>query len=116
MSTKIVALDENIFVGRNGRMLTPAQCRAARGWLNWTQAELAKSANVGLSTVRDFESEVRTPIQNNLAAIRRALEGGEGAAFLKATDALETKAEGLATKTAPQRAPREKTRAKPKTG
>jgi transcriptional regulator with XRE-family HTH domain len=86
---KIVVLDENIFVGRNVGMLTPAQCRSARGWLNWTQAELATTANVGLSTVRDFESESRTPIQNNLAALRAALEGGGGAAFLKATDNLK---------------------------
>lgn len=78
-------------------MLTPAQCRSARGWLNWTQAELAKRANVGLSTVRDFESEIRTPIQNNLAAIRRALEEGGGTAFLKATDALGTRSEGEGT-------------------
>lgn len=98
MSTKIVALDENIFVGRNALMLTPAQCRSARGWLNWTQAELAKSASVGLSTVRDFESEVRTPIQNNLAAIRRALEEGGGAAFLRATDTLKAKPESVGTK------------------
>jgi len=70
-------------------MLTPGQCRATRGWLNWTQAELAEHANVGLSTVRDFESEVRTPIQNNLAAIRRALEEAGASAFLKATDDLK---------------------------
>ena len=44
---------------------------------------------MGLSTLRDFESEIRTPIQNNLAAIRRALEEGGGGAFLKATDALD---------------------------
>jgi len=55
-------------------MLNPEQSRAARGWLNWTQAELAERANVGLSTVKDFEAGRRTPIGNNLAAIHRALE------------------------------------------
>jgi transcriptional regulator with XRE-family HTH domain len=54
--------------------MSPEQCRAARGWLGWTQQELARRAGVGLSTVRDFENGVRTPIPNNLAAIRRAIE------------------------------------------
>jgi ribosome-binding protein aMBF1 (putative translation factor) len=54
--------------------MSPEQVRAARSWLGWTQAELAASANVGLSTVKDYESAKRTPIANNLEAIKRALE------------------------------------------
>jgi ribosome-binding protein aMBF1 (putative translation factor) len=54
-------------------MLSPEQCRAARGWLDWSQEDLASRANVGLSTVRDFEKGRRTPIANNLAALERAL-------------------------------------------
>lgn len=54
--------------------MSPDQCRAARGWLNWTQQELADRAKIGLSTLRDFESRRRKPIANNLDAIRRALE------------------------------------------
>jgi transcriptional regulator with XRE-family HTH domain len=54
--------------------MSPEQCRAARAWLNWTQQELARRAGVGLSTVRDFEKGERTPIPNNLAAIRRVIE------------------------------------------
>jgi predicted transcriptional regulator len=54
--------------------MSPEQCRAARNWLAWTQAELAASANVGLSTVKDYEGGKRTPIANNLEAMQRALE------------------------------------------
>lgn len=54
-------------------MLSPEQSRAARGWLDWSQDDLAKRANVSLSTVRDFEKGRRTPIGNNLQAIERAI-------------------------------------------
>jgi ribosome-binding protein aMBF1 (putative translation factor) len=54
--------------------LSPAQARAARAWLEWSQADLAAKAHVGLSTIKDFEAGHRTPIQNNLAAIQAALE------------------------------------------
>ncbi|WP_370647948.1 helix-turn-helix domain-containing protein [Phyllobacterium meliloti] len=53
--------------------MNPAQCRAARAMLEWTQPELAKEAGVSASTIRDFESSRRIPIANNLAAIERAL-------------------------------------------
>jgi len=35
--------------------LTPGQCRAARGFLDWTQEDLAERAAVSRGTVRDFE-------------------------------------------------------------
>jgi transcriptional regulator with XRE-family HTH domain len=54
--------------------MSPEQCRAARGWLDWSQQDLARRAKVSLSTVADFEKRRRTPIANNLEAIRRALE------------------------------------------
>lgn len=54
--------------------MTPEQSRAARGWLDWSQEELATRSRVSLSTVRDFEKGRRTPIANNLDAMRRALE------------------------------------------
>ena len=37
------------------KVLTPGQCRAARGFLDWTQDELAARAGLSRSTVRDFE-------------------------------------------------------------
>lgn len=54
--------------------MSPEQVRAARGWLGWSQQDLAKRASVGLSTVKDFENGNRTPISNNLQAIQRAIE------------------------------------------
>lgn len=61
--------------------MTPEQCRAARGLLNWTQSDLAGAANVGLSTVRSLEKGTHTPIANNLAAMTSALQSA-GITFL----------------------------------
>jgi ribosome-binding protein aMBF1 (putative translation factor) len=72
MATKIIDLRENILY--RVAMLTPAQCRAARGWLDWNQKDLAEKAKVSMSTIRDFESGKRTPIANNVEAMRRAIE------------------------------------------
>jgi transcriptional regulator with XRE-family HTH domain len=55
-------------------ILLPQQSRGARGLLNWTQSELAKAATVGLSTIKNFESERRETTPANVNAIRRALE------------------------------------------
>lgn len=62
--------------------MTPEQSRAARGLLNWSQEQLADAASVGLSTVRSFESGKRSPIANNLSAIRAAFENA-GVIFLE---------------------------------
>ena len=54
--------------------ITPAQCRAARGLIDFDQANLASSANLSRNTIVDFEKGKRVPNVNNLAAIRAALE------------------------------------------
>jgi DNA-binding transcriptional regulator YiaG len=69
--------------------MTPEQCRAARGWIDWSQSDLAAAANVSLSTVRDFEKGRRVPIGNNLAAIRAALEV-KGLGFVYADEGGKT--------------------------
>jgi DNA-binding transcriptional regulator YiaG len=61
--------------------MTPEQCRAARGWLGWSQNELAGAAHVSHSTVKDFEGGRRVPIANNLAAMKAALEA-DGIVFV----------------------------------
>lgn len=61
--------------------MSPEQSRAARGWLDWTQDQLASAASVSLSTVRDYEKGRRVPIANNLSAIQRAFEAA-GVNFL----------------------------------
>lgn len=65
--------------------MDPAQCRAARALVSWTQPHLAEAAGVSPSTLRDFESGKRVPIANNLAAIRSALEAA-GITFLDTGD------------------------------
>lgn len=55
-------------------MMTPAQCRGARGLLAWTMPRLAEAASVSVSTINSFELERRQPIPANLAALQRALE------------------------------------------
>lgn len=62
-------------------MLSAEQSRAARAWLGWGQDELARRAQVGISTVRDFERGARAPIANNRYAMQRALEAA-GMRFL----------------------------------
>ncbi|WP_282571896.1 helix-turn-helix domain-containing protein [Roseomonas acroporae] len=56
--------------------MSPAQSRAARGLLNWSQEQLAAKASVSVTTLRNFERGATVPVTNNLAAIRSALEVG----------------------------------------
>lgn len=54
--------------------IVPAQCRAGRSLVEWTQGQLAEAAGVARATIAEFEGGRRTPIANNLAALRNALE------------------------------------------
>jgi transcriptional regulator with XRE-family HTH domain len=55
-------------------MITPSQCRAARGLLDWTQQELADKARVGIVTVRQLEAGTNQPRRATLEVIRRCFE------------------------------------------
>jgi transcriptional regulator with XRE-family HTH domain len=54
--------------------LTPEQCRAGRGLVDWTQEELADRAGVSRSTVRDFEKGRHELHRASAAVIRTAFE------------------------------------------
>ena len=55
-------------------MITPEQCRAARGLLNWNQQRLADEAQVGIVTVRQLEFGQNQPRRATLIVVRRTLE------------------------------------------
>jgi len=70
----MVPLKINGYEEGMGTLLTSATSRAARGLLDWTQDQLARTAGVGITTVRTFEKGASAPVAQNLAAMRRALE------------------------------------------
>lgn len=55
-------------------VLTAAQCRAARAWLNWNQATLSFRSRVGTSALKDFEGEKRQTVSSIRAQLRRTFE------------------------------------------
>ena len=67
------------------RSLTPAQGRAARALLGWSQRELAARAGVAEATVTQFERGARSPSRAVAWAMRSALEAG-GVEFIAAGD------------------------------
>ena len=54
--------------------ITPAQCRAARALLEWSQNDLAEQAGVGIITVHQLEAGTSQPRRATLDVIRRAFE------------------------------------------
>jgi DNA-binding XRE family transcriptional regulator len=74
--------------------MTPAQSRAARALLEINQADLAQMAELGLSTIVDFERERRQISDDAASEIKAAFEragivfidengGGEGVRLTK---------------------------------
>ena len=58
---------------KNVDTITPGQCKAARALLELTQGDLADAADLGLSTVVDFEKKRRQVSAGAMQAIRDAL-------------------------------------------
>ena len=55
-------------------MILSAQCRAARGLLDWSQQKLADRAGVGVVTVRQLEADAHQPRRATLGVVRRCFE------------------------------------------
>ncbi len=52
--------------------MKPAQCRAARGLLAWSQDELARQSGVSLRTIISFEIGERQPRQGTVMKLKAA--------------------------------------------
>jgi transcriptional regulator with XRE-family HTH domain len=61
--------------------MLPAQCRAARAFLDWSQQHLAAVAGVGVVTVRQFEAGTCAPRNATVEALMNTLEAA-GIEFL----------------------------------
>jgi DNA-binding transcriptional regulator YiaG len=93
----MVFSDDNDAIRKNwGYQMTPAQSRAARALLDWSQTDLALRAGLSVSTVADFEKGRREPSQMAKTAMFAAIHdagvqliddghsldiGGEGVRF-----------------------------------
>lgn len=66
-------------------LLTPEQCRAARGLLDMTRNQLAVEAHVSLATLLQFENNERPIKTSTQALIRMALEAS-GVLFIPEGD------------------------------
>ena len=64
-------------------MMTPAQVRAARALIDWSQQRLADVSNIGVATIRNFEGGKSAAQNATLDVLRRALEAG-GVEFIDA--------------------------------
>jgi transcriptional regulator with XRE-family HTH domain len=54
--------------------MDPAQCRAARALLDWTQSDLMDHCGVTQKTIADFERGLTRPYARTLTAISAAFE------------------------------------------
>ena len=81
MSIYFRYIDQSSLCPYKRRVITPAQCRAARGLLDWSQQKLADQAGVGIVTVRKLEAGAAQSRRATMEVIKRALEAA-GVVFL----------------------------------
>lgn len=62
-------------------VISPAQCRAARALLGWSQDELARVSKVSKATLANFELDKRTPYDRTLVDLQKAFEAA-GVVFM----------------------------------
>jgi transcriptional regulator with XRE-family HTH domain len=58
----------------NGPVITPAQVRAARAWLNWSQNDLSARSGVSQRSIARYELGRSVPYADTLASLRAAFE------------------------------------------
>ena len=66
-------------------MITPEQCRGARGMLGWSQDGLAEKAGVSKHTIVDLEGGKRKTQRSSILALKVAFENA-GIEFLDSTN------------------------------
>lgn len=72
-------------------LISPAQCRAARAWLSWRQAELAERSGVGLSALKDFESDNRRTLSSIRGQLQQTFESAGVRFFSQHTITVPTR-------------------------
>ncbi|MBX4868223.1 MULTISPECIES: transcriptional regulator [Rhizobium] len=56
--------------------LSPAQCRAARALIAWSEEELSSASKVAKATIAGFEAGTLLPDEQTLQDMKRSLEAG----------------------------------------
>jgi DNA-binding XRE family transcriptional regulator len=65
--------------------ISPAQCRAARALLDWSQEQMADASGLSLMAIRNFESGAVRPRRSTYALILAAMEK-QGVVFIDRDD------------------------------
>ncbi|PHZ84035.1 helix-turn-helix domain-containing protein [Paremcibacter congregatus] len=55
-------------------MIKSAQCRAARGLIQWSQNDLASASEISSVTIRNFEKDKTVPQKATLIVLRQTFE------------------------------------------